>query len=57
MATVTPHHVIVCANAAELASLKSYLDRIGYTIGGEQASRSDDDGGLSVTVVYPSWVL
>ena len=57
MATVTPTQTIVAADSSDLAALKSYLDRIGYTVAGESAARVDDDGALTVTITYPSWVL
>lgn len=57
MATFSPRHVIVADDAADLAAVKAYLDSIGYTVGGALATRTDDDGSLTVTVEYPDWVL
>lgn len=56
MATFFPKHVIVADDAADLAAVKAYLDSIGYTAGGTLATRTDNDGGLTVTIEYPSWV-
>lgn len=56
MATFFPKHVIVADDAADLAAVKAYLDSIGYTAGGTLATRTDNDGGLTVTIEYPTWV-
>lgn len=57
MITVTPKQTITATSVDDLAALKAYLDRIGYTIGGEYATRGEDDGSLTVTITYPEWVL
>lgn len=58
VASVQPKQVITCDDATDLAATKAYLDSIGYTSGTTaQAVRTDDDGALTITVVYPTWVL
>lgn len=58
MATVRPCHVIIADNADDLATVKAYLDRIGYkTTESTFAERVDKDAELTVTIDYPEWVL
>lgn len=58
MATVYPKHVIVAANADDLAAVKKHLDEVGYKAAETtNADRTDKDVDLTVEVAYPSWEL
>lgn len=55
--TVKPQHVITCSDEAEFATLKEYLDRIGYKSDSVNAIRSEDGVKYEVTLIYPEFEL
>ena len=57
MAVCNPCQEFVATDAADLVAVKAYLDGIGYTVGGEFATRTDIDASLTVRIEYPAWTL
>lgn len=54
-AQMLPVVTLTVANQGALNKLKTYLDSLGYTVGGPIATRVD--AGLTVTITYPTWTM